>query len=187
MRNKLLLTVFAMAFCCEAARAQIAEVYVTSSNLRASNVPNGSVGNPAVTRYDTFWASGIGGGVTLNFIPLPVVSLGLDVRGSTKPGATGADTALVGLKLGVHPPLIRIKPYIQGSVGYVATRLPSASNGATLTNKYLAYEVLGGIDYPLIHFLDLRVIEIGGGGVVDAGSSNTPNLFTVNSGLVLHF
>jgi len=187
MRNKLVLTVFAMALFCTVAHAQMAAVYVTFSNLRASNVPSGSSGNPLTTRYDAFWASGIGGGVTLNFVPLPVVSLGLDVRGSTKPGATGADTALVGLKLGVHPPLIRIKPYIQGSVGYLATRTPSASNGATLTNKYLAYEVLGGIDYPLIHFVDLRVIEVGGGGVVDSGSSNSPNLFSVNTGLVFHF
>jgi hypothetical protein len=189
MRHKLLLFALSLSFSFAVAGAhgQISEIYVTSSNLRASNVPSGTAGNPPVTQYDTFWASGIGGGVTLNFIPLPVVSLGVDLRGSTKPGTTGADTAMVGLKLGVHPPLIHIKPYVVGSAGYVATRTSAAVTGATVNNKYLGWELSGGVDYPLIHFVDLRVIEIGGGGVVDAGSGNTPSLFHINTGLVFHF
>ena len=187
MRHRLLLLTLAFAFSCAAGGAQISEIYVTSSNLRASNVPSGTAGNPPVTKYDTFWASGIGGGVTLNFLPLPIVSLGIDLRGSTKPGTTGADTALVGVKLGVHPPLLRVKPYIVGSTGYVATRTPSAGNGASVTNKYLGWELAGGVDYPLVHFVDFRAIEIGGGGVVAAGSGNTPSLFHINTGLVFHF
>ena len=187
MRKKLLLANLVLAFSCVAAHAQISEIYVTSSNLHASNVPSGTIGNTSVVQYDSPWTSGIGGGVTLNFIPLPVVSLGVDLRGSTRPGTAGADTALVGLKLGVHPPLIHIKPYIQGSVGYVAVRTSSASNGASLTNKYLAWELAGGVDYPLVHFIDLRLIEIGGGGVVNSSSSNAPSLFSINSGIVFHF
>jgi hypothetical protein len=187
MRQNLLLSVLLIASASAAARAQVAEVYVTSANVHVTNVPSGSAGNPLTTRYDTFWASGVGGGVTVNFLPLPIVSLGFDLRGSTKPGTTGADTAMVGLKLGVHPPIIRIKPYIQGSVGYVAARTPSAANGSSLTNKYLAYEVFGGIDYPLAHFIDFRVIEIGGGGVISSGSSNSPGIFNIDTGLVIHF
>ena len=187
MRHKLLLLTFALPFSCAMANAQISEIYVTSTNIRATNVPSGTAGSPPATQYDTFWASGIGGGVTLNFIPLPVVSLGLDLRGSTKPGTTGADTAMVGLKLGVHPPLLHIKPYIVGSTGYVATRTPAAVGAATVNNKYLGWELSGGVDYPLIHFVDFRVIEVGGGGVVDAGSGNTPSLFHINTGLVFHF
>ena len=181
-----------------AAHAQVASIYVTSSNLRSSNVETGvtyTAANGYQDQYTNFWASGIGGGVTVNFLPLPLISLGLDVRGSTRPGTTGADTALVGIKFGVHPPIIRIKPYIQASAGYVATRTVNVSNinpspggnSTTFSNKYAAYEILGGIDYPLVHFVDIRLIEIGGGKVILNGSTSNPNLLTVNAGLVLHF
>jgi hypothetical protein len=194
MRLRFLTVLFAIPL---GAHAQIASIYVTSSNTRFSNVETGVTFNAAgdQDQYANFWSSGIGGGVTINFLPLPIVSLGLDVRGSTRPGTVGSDTALVGLKLGVHPPLIRIKPYIQASAGYVATRTVNVSTtnppvgglSGTFTNKYAAYEILGGIDYPLVHFVDARLIEIGGGKVILNGSANSPSLFTINAGLVFHF
>lgn len=175
--------------------AQVASIYATYSPGRFSNVPTGSVstGSGFQEQYASFWASGIGGGVTLNFLPVGPVRVGLDFRGSTRPGTVGADTAMVGLKVGFHPPLIRLKPYIQASGGYLATRTVNVSTGnagGTFENKYAAWEVLGGVDVPLVPFLDFRVIELGGGTGVNAfGGSNSPNisLFTVNTGLVLHF
>ncbi len=173
-------------------QAQVVSIYGTYSPTRVTGVQTGSVYNPPSgyqNEYTTVWANGFGGGVTLNFLPLPVISLGLDLRGSTRPGTVGADTALAGIKLGVHPPIIRIKPYIQASAGYLATRTVNQSTGlagTTFTNKYAVYEVLGGIDYPLVPFLDLRLIEIGAGQVI-LNNSNNPNLLTINTGLVLHF
>ncbi len=108
---------------------------------------------------------------------------------STRPGTNGMDTVLGGIKLGIHPHVIRAKPYIQGSIGYVGTRTVNQSappGPSPYTNHYLAYEIMGGIDYPLAHFIDVRIIEIGGGKVVNT-SSNAPSLFTLNSGLVVHF
>jgi hypothetical protein len=181
-----LLVASVLLFVSIAAHAQVSEIYITSANLRLSGVPDGFAGNS--TLHDTFWAYGIGGGVTLNLLPLPVVSLGIDVRGSTRPGTAGADTALAGLKLGIHPPLIRVKPYIQGSTGYLAARAASVSvAGTTVTNKYLAWQILGGVDVPLVHFVDLRLIEVGGGGVINSSSTNAPSLFAINSGIVIHF
>jgi hypothetical protein len=127
------------------------------------------------------------------------VKLGFDFRGSTHPGTVGADTAMGGFKVGFNPPLIHLKPYIEAAGGYVATRTvnistsasnPSQTIGGTFSNKYAAWEILGGIDYPLIKFVDLRLIEVGGGtGVSVPGFSVGPNisLFTVNTGLVVHF
>jgi hypothetical protein len=182
------------------AHAQVA-VYVTSSSGHFSNVPTGSVltGTTYQEQYASYWTSGVGGGLTLNFLPLGPVTLGFDFRGSTRPGTTGADSAMGGIKLGVNPPLIRIKPYVEAAGGYVATRTvnvstnpgnPSQTVGGTFNNKYAAWEILGGIDYPLIKFVDLRLIEVGGGkGVNIPGIAGAPNLslFTVNSGLVVHF
>ena len=166
------------------AHGQVAMVYVTYAPIHLSNV---QTGNQA--QYTDFWASGVGGGVTINFLPLPVVSLGLDLRGSTKPGTVGADTAMVGLKLGIRPPVIRIKPYVQASAGYLGTRTYSTSiaTNSTSNNDYITWEILGGIDYPLMHFVDFRIVEVGAGQGWNTGSGGNANIFTVNTGLVLHF
>jgi hypothetical protein len=182
------------------AHAQVA-LYVTSSSAHLSGVPTGSVatGTGYQEQYTSYWSSGIGGGVTFTFLPLGPVKLGLDLRGSTKPGTTGYDTAMGGIKLGFKAPFIPIKPYLQASGGYVATRTVNVSSstnqgqtvGGTFNNRYAAWEVLGGIDFSVAPFLDFRVIEVGGGtGVNIPGVTNQQqnlSLFTVNTGLVLHF
>jgi hypothetical protein len=191
MRRYVLLGVLAACLVTNA-RAQVLAVYVTSSSGRFSNVQTGTL-LPSGPQYTNFWASGVGGGVTFNFLPVGPVKLGLDLRGSTRPGTTGADTAMGGFKLAFSPPLIHIKPYVQASGGYVSTRtvnVTAGSNGGTFGNQYAAWEILGGIDIPLAPFLDLRAVEVGGGtGISIPGGPSTPNisLFTVNSGLVLHF
>jgi len=184
-----------------AAHGQAVSIYATSSSGHFSNVQTGLAltGSGAQEQYTNFWASGIGGGVTLNFLPVGPVKLGFDLRGSTRPGTVGADTAMAGFRVGFNPPLIHLKPYIQASGGYVATRTvnlstsptnPSQTIGGTFTNQYAAWEILGGVDVPLASILDLRLIEIGGGsGANILGTSGTPNisLFTFNTGVVVHF
>ena len=163
-----------------AAGAQILSIYATSANTRISNSPTGTAG---VT--NSFWTSGIGGGVTVNMIPFGPVRVGLDMRGSTRPGTNGTDTAMGGLKLGFHPPLLRIKPYVQASGGYIATRTQAVAE-----NHYAGWEILGGVDFPIAPFFDFRAIELGGGSARRVGSGSGQHdisLFTVNTGLVFHF
>lgn len=183
MRRNVLLVALVL-FTAVAARGQAASLYVTYAPIHLTNVQTGAGG-----QYTSYWANGVGGGITLNFLPLPVVSLGLDLRGSTRPGTVGADTATVGLKLGIHPPVLRVKPYVQASVGYLGTRTFSSSIpvGSTTNGTYITWEILGGIDYPVMHFVDLRLIELGGGQGISTGSGGNASLFTVNTGLVLHF
>ena len=177
-----------------AAHAQAVSIYATSSSAHFTNVQTGSVltGSGYQEQYANFWASGVGGGVTLNFLPIGPVKLGFDFRGSTRPGTAGADTAMAGFRVAFNPPLIHLKPYVQASGGYVGTRTVNLTQtvGGTFTNKYAAWEILGGVDVPIASILDLRLIELGGGTGMTVGlSSSQPNisLFTVNTGLVLHF
>ena len=177
-----------------AAHPQAVSIYATSSSAHFTNVQTGSVltGSGYQEQYANFWASGVGGGVTLNFLPIGPVKLGFDFRGSTRPGTAGADTAMAGFRVAFNPPLIHLKPYLQASGGYVGTRTVNLTQtvGGTFTNKYAAWEILGGVDVPIASILDLRLIELGGGTGTGAGlASNQPNisLFTVNTGLVLHF
>ena len=182
-----------------AAHAQIISIYGTFSPTHVSNVQTGSVSTSSgyQEQYTSFTSSGFGGGVTFGVLPIGPVRLGFDLRGSSKPGIGGADTAMGGIKLGIHLPIIRLKPYVQGSFGYLATRTTNVSTtgnssqpvGGTFTNQYAAYEVLGGVDYPLAPFIDLRLIEIGGGQGLNIFGSAVSNasLFTVNTGVVVHF
>ncbi len=200
------------------AHAQIFEAYATFSPTHLGNVQNGltlasnGVANQYTyqTQYTSFFAPAIGGGITLNVIPLGPVRLGVDVRGSTKPGTNGVDSALAGIKLAVKPPLLPIKPYIQISGGYLATRSNGfnySSNdggtttlvtGATITNKYAAIEGIAGIDYHLLPFVNFRIAEFGYGKGYSVGpnfsnnfgavtTQNDLNFFTINTGLVVHF
>ena len=206
MRRLFLLAVLACAPC--AAHAQILSVYGTFSPLHASNVETGSAlvavsgtGGTVATnqeQYTSFFTPAFGGGVTLGILPIGPVHIGLDVRGSTHPGTVGADTALVGLRVGLKLPLIRFKPYVQASAGYLATRTTNVSTnlsgtggtvGGTFTNQYLAYEGIAGVDYSYARFLDFRLLEIGVGQGLDVlGSSNSnATIFTLNTGVVVHF
>ena len=193
------LLLLAAALAPSSVQAQIVEAYATFSPARFSNVYTGTTSGPlgSTPQYTNFWAPGIGGGVTFGLIPVGPVRLGLDLRGSTKPGTTGADTAMAGLKLSFHPPLLRLKPYIQGSGGYVATRTANRTSYAgvpasgTFENQYAAYEVFGGLDVPVFPFIDLRVIEVGGGKGYSVNGysvgSDQITLFTLNTGVVVHF
>ena len=180
--------------------AQIISVYGTFSPTHVSNVATGSVQGAGTVseQFASNWTSNFGGGVTFGALPLGPIRLGLDVRGSTKSGTVGSDTALVGVKVGLKIPFISLKPYVQASGGYLATRTFNVSTGATpgqtFENKYAAYELLGGVDYHLVPFIDLRLVEIGGGkgyntGIILGGASTGENatLLTVSTGVVVHF
>lgn len=166
-------------------RAQAVSIYVTSASARFSNAQSGSQGQTS-----SFWTSGIGGGLTLNMLPVGPVKFGADFRGSTRPGTNGSDTAMGGLRLAIKPPLLPIKPYIQASGGYVATRT-RATSGGTFQNRYAAWEVLGGLDIPLVPFFDFRAVEVGAGTGYSLPGIGSPapnlSLFTINTGLVFHF
>ena len=191
-----------------AAHAQIAEAYATVDFSHISNAQTGVHYNStsSTLQFTSLSPVGIGGGVTFNFLPLPVVKLGLDLRGSTRSGTVGADTALGGIKLTISPPLLKPKFFVEGAAGYLATRtndvttnnnLPpgvTANAGGSYQTKYAVYQIIGGGDYPLIHFVDFRVEAAGGasfgnGGFISVGNGDgsSAKIFSVNTGFVVHF
>jgi hypothetical protein len=129
-----------------------------------------------------YWTTGGGLGVYYDAFHLGPVSLGLDLRGSS---ASQAKTGLGGVRLAIHPPVLPIKPYVEGLVGGTGTT--TIYNG-TATN--FVYEIVGGVDYTIIPHLDVRAIEIGAGRI-STGIATAPTgqstLLTVSSGIALHF
>ena len=94
--------------------------------------------------------------------------------------------------------MLRLKPYVQGGVGYLATRTVNTSTlynstvtvGGTFNNQYATVGFHAGVDKPLIPFLDFRVVEIGYAHAFNTGissSSNNANTFSISTGLVAHF
>ena len=183
MRRLLPATLAALAFAVPCLHAQAISVYGTFSDIHASNVANGTDNTTS-----SYWAPGFGGGVTFGVIPIGPIRLGFDLRGSAKPGTPGVDTGLAGIKLGVKIPFVAVKPYIQASGGYIATRAKTGTSSGS--QKGIGYEVLAGADIPLAPFFDLRAIEIGVGkayGVPDIGGGPNPTLFSVSTGIVFRF
>jgi hypothetical protein len=188
-----------LALCAvQQAHGQIISIYGLFDPVHATNVQTGAVysGGSYNEQYTSFWAPGFGGGVTLNLLNLHILKLGIDARGSTKPGTTGADTAQGAIRLAFKPPILKIKPYVQVGAGYLGTRTVNVSTnpvsgtpvGGTFTNKYATWNVQGGIDTPIAPFLDWRVVEVGAGHAFNTGfTSGNANLFSVATGLVLRF
>jgi hypothetical protein len=175
-------------------QAQVLSLYGTFSDPHLTNLVDGATGNNATLTTISHFTPGFGLGATFGFLPIGPIHLGLDVRGSSKPGNDGSDLILVGPRLAAKLPGLRLKPYLQASAGYLRTRTTLVSSplpaGTQETSTYAAYEIIGGLDYPLLPILDFRVIELGGGQGVsafDSGDGHNTSLFTVNSGLVLHF
>ncbi len=180
-----------------AARTQVISLYGTFSDTHLSGLINGTTGNVTsgyTASTTSHWTPGFGVGATFGVLPIGPVHLGFDIRASIKPGNDGSDLILAGPRLGIKLPVIRLKPYIQASAGYLRTRTTIAHTplpaGAQDTATFAAYEFLGGVDYPIAPFIDIRVIELGGGQGISAfpsGPGSNVSLFTVNSGLVVHF
>jgi hypothetical protein len=178
-----------------AARGQLLAVYGTFSPTQISNIATGNTtGLNSTYTTSSYWATGVGGGATLRLLHIAGVGVGLDLRGSTRPGTQGADTGMGGIKLSVKPPLAPIRVYVEAAGGYVGTRATvttGPASGNTATDEFAAYEILGGIDYTLLPHLDLRLVEVGGGKGYPIVSVNngipTMSFMTINTGVVVHF
>jgi hypothetical protein len=200
-RNALLLLAKLVVVTAALAQSDRILVYGAFSPLHISGATTGAVPSGFLSATDqtgSLWAPGIGGGVTWNFRHSAPLAIGLDLRGSTKPGTPGADTAMIGVKFAGCPSGCKLKPYGQLSFGYLGTRAANTSptnvgetHPATFSSDYIAFEVFGGVDYSLRHHLDLRLCELGVGGGTEFALFVTephhPILFHLNTGVVFHF
>jgi len=190
------------------AQAQIAVYGMFQANRLSgisyrSTVSSGNNGN----------FSPLGGtlGVFYDFRSIGPVRIGADVRGSLSTTKKGADptsigaggrigSAMGGVRAVFKTPIAPLKPYVEGLVGVARTNygtdyfqqiLPVDSTravpGVTLSTA-LQYQALAGLDVAIVPALDLRIIELGFGGLSGSGthSGNYP-LKSVGIGLVFHF
>jgi hypothetical protein len=136
--------------------------------------------------------AGPGFGVYYDFLHAGPLEAGLDLRTDYVFGSTAKyRDLLAGVRLQAKPPVLKIKPYAQLSLGIGGPQpngpFPAGITGATFRNKF-TYEVVGGADLAVLPHIDFRVVELGYGrqtGVAGSMQSNPDStLFTVRSGVV---
>jgi hypothetical protein len=106
------------------------------------------------------------------------ISLGGDLRGSFL-ARSGFNyfTGAAGPRIAIKPPVLPIRPYVEGLIGVASVK--DGNNSSSSTN--LNYQVLGGIDATILPHIDWRVIEFDYSAM--SGSSVSAKIFT--TGLVL--
>ena len=94
------------------------------------------------------WYEGGGLGVYYDFIHLGPVGFGADLRGNLLTGNQQKfRSALFGLRLAIKPPILPIRPYVQGSAGIGGGTHGGLANAGSIYSNKFEYQVLGGLDY----------------------------------------
>jgi hypothetical protein len=167
-----------------AAHAQTG-IYATFDASRRSST-NVFLSPPtAADNTATAWLYGPTVGFYYDFLHLGPVHLGSDVRGEfVHGGGFTRDSFLVGARLSVHPPLLPVKPYLQASVGLAHSKGIISGNYSNNPE----YQIAGGVDFTILPRIDWRVLEVGGGSLLNytygSGVNQTNNIVTFSTGIV---
>lgn len=177
---KFLRSILFLALAVTTAHAQIG-IYGRFDATRLSGTSNS---------FETLgWYEGGGGGVYYDFAHFGPIGLGADVRGNFLAGNQHKfKSVLGGVRLSVHPPVLPIRPYVQGSIGVGGASHNGLGNSGTIYSNKFEYQVLGGLDYTLLPHIDWRVAEVGYGrisGISSGASAPAVNLFTIGTGIVV--
>lgn len=193
------------------AHAQFA-VYGTATVERLSNIQSSpllsSTSSPSLTYNNAVNPLGATFGAFYDLRNVGPVRLGLDLRGSIitdKRGAAKAynangshiDSGLVGVRVLFHAPRQWLRPYAEGAVGIgrsnYGLQLPVSSTTAPPLPAYhldnnFEYHVFAGLDLRASSILDIRIFEVGYGGLDPFGTNahNYP-LKSMSAGFVFHF
>jgi hypothetical protein len=181
------------------AQAQLG-VYGTVDVARLSGIQGSPATTKGVSYNDNVNPLGGTGGIYYDFKQFGPIKLGADLRGSILTSSRGAeaasngagtrlDSGLGGIRAVFHTPFFALKPYVEGAVGIGRSNygivLPSAASNGLKNN--LEYHVYAGLDVKLLPIMDVRVAELGYGGLVGFGTlgHNYP-LKSVGVGVVFH-
>lgn len=186
---------------------------VTAQNLGSLsyNTVGYGTSNTVTTHTDgSFSPIGGVGGVYYDFRNVGRVRLGVDLRGSIASSSHGADpsstgsggrlyTAMGGVRATFPTRYRLLAPYLQGSLGFARTdggKTPPPSfnspnsfqNGRVVIDHGLAYQALAGLDLKVLPLMDIRIVELGIGGISGVNAQPGSHLLqSVGVGVVFHF
>lgn len=204
--GKLLGVVFVAVCCGAAARAQLGIYGMYVGNQLTGIQCYAPAGTTCSSPNGKIDPSGGFGGVFYDFKTFGPVRLGGDVRAGvlranksavTSAGGAGITTTnnvLGGVRAAVKVPMVWLKPYVEGMVGYARSSASEPGLGnSNLTprtyDNFIQYQFMAGTDVRIFPLLDLRPIELGIGQMnrvgTGAGTSSIP-VKSIGAGLVLH-
>ena len=181
-----LLTIIALSLSFSLAPPTHAQVLEAYGTLAIDHLSSVELTPYSSTQFSTYTPVGATFGGTINFIPLHILTVGIDVRDTA---ANGANIWLAGLQIKAKPPRLRFKPYFKLSVGEARLHVPQSYSSmlpSTLPIDYYLYNAALGVDYRLTHFIDFRALEIGDGRTLGGGATNPTSFLTINTGFVVH-
>jgi hypothetical protein len=188
---KRLLAALVLFLCASAARSQFA-VYGMGSAGKLSGFNSlyaTSPAQPALNTAGNFWAYGGTLGFYDDFLKLGPLKLGGDVRGFIQKSSNSNNTygnqlrgGLIGLRLGLHAPLVPFKPYIQAEVGGASTNY---GQNSSRTGNF-AYQIQLGANFTIFPHLDLRA-EYGVGELIGVLGSTNNTLQQLGGGALVRF
>jgi len=107
------------------------------------------------------WYKGGTFGLYDEFLHGGPIHLGADVRATFASGNQyHYRDFLIGPRLAVKPPILPVKPYIQAAVGFGGNTYVGPAPIKTHYSNKLQYGFIGGLDYTLLPYIDLRIPEI---------------------------
>lgn len=144
------------------------------------------------------------GGVFRDVKTLGPVRLGVDLRvGSTVGNKNAATyfntarprvfTALAGVRGSFGTPLPRLRPYIEGAVGYAKSNVgvpeqPASplvpGSGMVKYDSGIQFRGFAGVDLAIAPAFDFRVVELGAGGL--HSNNSTYPIESISTGVVFH-
>ena len=130
------------------------------------------------------WAYGGMFGIYSEFVKVPPVRVGADLRFSILRLDTNTNlfSTMIGPRFAFHPVGLSLTPYAEGLIG--EGRYSFGNNVGSATK--FQYEVLAGVDRPVVPHLDWRVLEFSYSGLSTVQRQNL-HLETLSTGLVLRF
>ena len=192
------------------AHAQAA-VYGTVTAQHLGGLTYSTVGNATVNQLSThtdgtFDPVGGTGGVFYDFRSYGKIRLGVDARFSLTHTSHGADpyaigsggrlyTVMGGPRVSFPAHYRILAPYAGADFGFARTDFgnggangPSTTTGQVQINNGFAYQGVAGLDIHALSVFDVRLFELGIGGVSGvAGQSGSHLLESLSIGVVLHF
>ncbi len=131
------------------------------------------------------WAYGGNFGIYSDFVKLPAARVGADLRFfAIRPDSnTNLFSTLIGPRVAFHPKLISLTPYAEGLIG---SGHYSFGNNTPSRTKF-EFQVLAGVDRPIVPHLDWRVAEFAYGQMGTYTYHTNLHQKTISTGLVLRF
>lgn len=158
-----------LLFCASIAAQGQNAVYgaFSASDYRLPNVP---------------WKTGGMFGFYADPFGVPFVKAGVDLRVSLiGSGTETVDSYMGGLRVQIHPHLVRLMPYGEALIGGAHVNV---GQGSANTNKTGAeYQLVGGADFTILPHIDWRVVDYSWGNVFNVGETIHPQ--TLSTGLVV--